>query len=136
MGLNCSYVFLILVEAQSFSILKINVVLNLQVVWGSIVLSCSYFRKKIWGSCSYNIVLIKTRVYKKMRPIWLWSTAKPIFQQITNLTFDPMTLTLNKFVAFINVNPHTKFGFNPTNSTWVITRNARRLLTGEFDLDT
>ena len=32
MRLNCSYVFLILVEAQSFSILKINVVLNLQVV--------------------------------------------------------------------------------------------------------
>ena len=81
---------------------------------------------------------IPSRVYIKMRPVWLWSTAKPIFQQITNLTFDPMTLTLKQCVAFINVNPHTKFGFNPTNSIWVIhvTRNACWLLTGEFDLDT
>ena len=52
------------------------------------------------------------------------------------LTFDPMTLTLLQFVAFINVNPHPKFGFNPTKSTLVITRNARWLLKGEFDLDT
>ena len=42
-----------------------------------------------------------------------------LFLYIMNLTltFDPMTFTLNQCVAFINVNPHTKFGFNPTNST-------------------
>ena len=77
---------------------------------------------------------IPSRAYVKMRPVWLWSTATPIFQQITNLSFDPMTLTLNQFEAFINVNPHTKFGFNPTNSTWIITRNARWLLTGKISL--
>ena len=27
--------------------------------------------------------------------------------------------------TFINVNPHTKFGFNPIKSTLVIIRNAR-----------
>ena len=49
------------------------------------------------------------------------------FHQIMNLTltFDPMTLTLYQFVAFINVNPDTTFGFNPTNIMFVITRNAR-----------
>ena len=41
------------------------------------------------------------------------------------LTFDLMTLTLYQLVAFIVVNPHTKFGFNPTYSTLVITRNAQ-----------
>ena len=41
-----------------------------------------------------------------------------LFQQLPNLTliFDPMTLTLNQLVAFIDVNPQTKFGFNPTNT--------------------
>ena len=48
------------------------------------------------------------------------------FHQIMNLTltFDPITLTLYQFVAFINVYPHTKFGFHPTNSMLVITKNS------------
>ena len=52
------------------------------------------------------------------------------------LTFDPMTLTSLKILALVDVYPSTKFGFNPTNSTGVITNNVRLLLSGEFDLDT
>ena len=52
------------------------------------------------------------------------------------LTFDPMTLTSQQILALIDVYHHTKFDFNPTNSTLVINKNISWLLKGEFDLDT
>ena len=41
------------------------------------------------------------------------------------LTFDPMTLTSLQILALINVYPHTKLGFNPTDSTLLTTKNVR-----------
>ena len=45
------------------------------------------------------------------------------------LTFDPMTLTLYKILALIDVYPHTKFGFSPTHGIWEIDQNVRLLPT-------
>ena len=45
------------------------------------------------------------------------------------LTFDPMTLTSYQILALIDVNPHTYFGFNPTNGIWDIDKNVRLLPT-------
>jgi len=36
-----------------------------------------------------------------------------------------MTLTFYAIRAIIDVNPHTKYGFNPTNTSQVITQNVR-----------
>ena len=77
----------------------------------------------VYPTCLQNLKPIRLIVYD-LKP-------KPIFQKIVylTLTFDPMTLTSYQILAFIDVYPHTYFGFNPTNSLWGIDKNVRSLPT-------
>ena len=67
-----------------------------------------------------TFLIIHSTCLQNLKPIRLIIhdlQPKPIFQKIVylTLTFDPMTLTSYQILALIDVNPHTYFGFNPTN---------------------